>query len=281
MKYTVAIKTPLELLKRIPQPELWLHLHPYALSYLVFDPGQNKVMDLDVKVLGLDPSKAITTDMLTSWMAENEHLLQLNYSKVIIAVHSNTFTILPEASDHPDKILETLGYIHQPGEQILADPIRPGFIMYYTLPETVSEFMEHRFHQVQWHSGDYGSIRFRNSKLSFKNHLVAHLYGEDLSISLKQNGQIQYFNKFAIKAKEDLLYYIRLSYDQLQLNPNEFATYLYGFIEEKSPAFSTSYGYIRNFEIDRTLKHGLGYLHIDEHIPMHYYVNLLALGPCV
>ena len=67
-----------------------------------------------------------------------------------------------------------------------------------------------------------------------------------------------YYNKFPIKAKEDLLYYLRLSYEHLGLNLNEFPTELYGFIEEKSPMYSTAYGYIRNFEIDRIFSRPFG-----------------------
>ncbi len=237
-------------------------------------------MDFDAKVLGNDVSKELSTDTLATWFSDHAHLLQLNYNKVLIAAHSNTFTILPEKSEHPEKILEALGYAVHPADKIYLEEIQPDFLIYYTLPGAIVDFLEHRFHNITWHFSDLGSIKFKNSKLSFKNHIVAHLYGEDLSISLIKDDKLHFFNKFTVKAKEDLLYYIRLTYDQLELNPNEFATYLYGFIEEKSPAFSTSYGYIRNFEIDRTLKHGLGYLHIDEDIPLHYYLHVLALGKC-
>ncbi len=230
--------------------------------------------------MGSEISRELTTDTLAIWFSDNPHLLQLNYSKVLIAVHSNVFTILPDKTEQPRNILETLGYSIKNSDRIFMDEIETDFLLYYTISESIVDFLEHRFQNINWHFGDIGSIKFKNTKLSFKNHLVAHLYGEDLSIALKKDGKLFFFNKFLVKAKEDLLYYIRLSYDQLQLNPNEFATYLYGFIEEKSPAFSTSYGYIRNFEIDRTLKHGLGYLHTDEDIPMHYYINLLALGKC-
>lgn len=268
-------------MKRIQKPELWLHLHPYALSFAVFDPESKKVVELEAKVLGQDASKSVTADMLGNWLNEHEPLLQLHFNRVLVAVHSPVFTILPEHSDDPRTVLETLGYTPGTDDRILEDVIAPDFILYYTLPRALAEFLEHRFSGIEWHFADLGSMRFQNAKLSFRNHLLANLYGDDLSLALKQGGKVTYFNKFNVKAKEDLLYYIRLAYDQLRLNPNEFSTYLYGYLEEKSPLYSTAFGYIRNFEIDRTLKHGLGYLHTDEHLPFHYYLNLLALGPCV
>jgi hypothetical protein len=139
-------------------------------------------------------------------------------------------------------------------------------------------FIENHLPNVEFYCGDYGLLNFYNAKLSFKQYLAANLYGEELTVCFKKDAKNIYYNKFPVKAKEDLLYYLRLAYEHLGLNLNEFPTYLYGFVEEKSPMYSTSYGYIRNFEIDRTLKNTLPFLYSIDDIPLHYYINLLGLG---
>lgn len=255
-----------------------VHLHPYCFSYAVLDKESNKIVHFDAKVTDHQSGRFISLDSISTWFSVHQEVFNLSYRATKAAIYSPEYTILPEKTDNAKAIFTTLGYSEKEDITYLKNKISEHFWVYYSLTDKTINFIENHLPAVEFYYVDFGILHFYNSKLSFKNYLIAHLYGEELSVCYKKDGKNFYFNKFPVKAKEDLLYYLRLSYEHLQLDLNEFPAYIYGFIEEKSPMYSTSYVYIRNMEIDRTLKNTLPFMYAMEEIPLHYYINLLGLG---
>lgn len=255
-----------------------MHLHPYCFSYAIVDPELRKIMAFDAQVMNLQVGHALSPDSIAAWFAAQHDVFSLPFSNCKVAVYAPQFSVLPGKTEKPAEFFRMLGYAVDEQMTFLKNKIQEEFYVYYTLSDKIINYIENQLPNVEFFSGDHGLLHFYNPKLSFRNYLAANLYGEDLTICYKKNGQDIFYNKFTVKAKEDLLYFLRLAYEKLELSLNEFPTYLYGFIEEKSPMYSTSYGYIRNFEIDRTLKNTLPYLYATEDIPLHYYINLLGLG---
>lgn len=255
-----------------------MHLHPYCFSFLLIDRDLNKIVEFDAKVLNQPLQKFLIADSISMWFQENQNILSLPFKNSKVAIYSPEFTILPDKTDKIKDVFSLLGYTQNENITYLKNKFGENFWVYYSLPDKLINFIENNLVNVEFYCGDFGLLNFYNSKLSFKNYLAANLYGEELTICYKKDQQNFYYNKFPVKAKDDLLYYLRLSYEHLELNLDEFPTYLYGFIEEKSPMYSTTYGYIRNFEIDRTLKSTLPLSISIEDIPMHYYINLLGLA---
>jgi len=255
-----------------------VHLHPNCFSFAVLDKETNKIVHFDAKVTELQYDRFLSLDSIATWFSVHQEIFNLPYRISRVAIYSPEYTILPEKTENAKSLFAVLGYSAKDDITYLKNKISDTFWIYYSLPDKTINFIENHLPGVEFYNCDYGMLEFYNTKLSFKNYLAAHLYGEELSVCYKKDGLNLYFNKFPVKAKEDLLYYLRLSYEHLQLDLNEFPSYIYGFIEEKSPMYSTSYGYIRNLEIDRTLKSTLPFSYSIEEIPLHYYINLLGLG---
>ncbi|MCC6515512.1 MAG: DUF3822 family protein [Chitinophagales bacterium] len=254
-----------------------VHLHPYCFSYAIIDKTQHQLIDFEVKVINQQLGKFLHLDTIALWFADHEETFSLPFKTSKVAIYSPEFTILPEKTDKTAELFKLLGYPNSDNITYLKNKISDTFYVYYSLPDKTINFIENHLPNVEFFCIDYGLLNFYNSKLSFKNYVAANLYGEELTICYKRNNENLYYNKFPVKGKEDLLYYLRLTYEHLELSLNEFPTYLYGFIEEKSPMYSTTYGYIRNFEIDRTLKNTLSLRMTIEDIPLHYYINLIGL----
>lgn len=273
-----SIKASIDILRRAKQLELLIHLHPYCFSYAIIDREINQVIDFDAKILEQSIGKFLHNDSVAVWFSDHQDIFGLPMLTSKVAIYSPEFTVLPDKTDKPSDIFRLLGYTENEQHTFLKNKIKDDFYVYYALPDKTINFIENQLPNAEFYFSDYGLLKFHNSKLNFKNYLAANLYGEELTIYYKKEGVNMYYNKFPVKAKEDLLYYLRLSYEHLNLDINEFPTVLYGFIEEKSPMYSTAYGYIRNFEIDRTLKNTLPFLYGVSDISLHYYMNLLGLG---
>lgn len=255
-----------------------LHLHPYCFSYAIIDRELNQIIDFEAKVLEQQPGKFLHNDSIAIWFADLQEIFNLPFKNSKVAIYSPEFAVLPDKTDKPAEVFKLLGFSENEHITYLKNKISDSFYVYYSLPDKTINFIENHLPNVEFYCIDYGLLHFYNTKLSFKSYLSANLYGEELTICYKKATGNFYYNKFPVKAKEDLLYYLRLSYEHLELDLNEFPTYLYGFIEEKSPMYSTTYGYVRNFEIDRTLKNTLPFIYGVEEIQLHYYINLLGLG---
>ncbi len=262
----------------MPNLELLVHLHPYCFSYAVVDKDLNKVVSFEAKVLAQPTGKFLIADSIALWFRDHEEIFALPYKTSKVSLYSPEFTVLPEKSEKAGEVFQMLGYSTSEDITYLKNKISSSFYVYYSLPDRTIDYIDNNLPNAEFYCMDYGLLNFYNSKLSYKNYLAANLYGQELTLCYKKDEQNFYYNKFPVKAKEDLLYYLRLAYEHLELDLNEFPSVLYGFIEEKSPMYSTSYGYIRNLEIDRTLKNTLPFIYSIEDIPLHYYINLLGLG---
>jgi len=255
-----------------------VHLHPYCFSYAIIDRDLNQIIDFEAKVLGQSTGRFIHNDSIAIWFSDHHDIFGLPFKTSKVAVYSPEFTVLPDKTDKPAEVFRLLGFSDSDNITYLKNKLSDSFYVYYSLPDKTINFIEKHLPNVEFYSIDFGLLNFYNNKLSFKNYMAANLYGEELTLCYKKASGNFYYNKFPVKAKEDLLYYLRLAYEHLELDLNEFPTYLYGYVEEKSPMYSTTYGYIRNFEIDRTLKNILPFLYGVEEMQLHYYINLLGLG---
>ena len=270
------IKPNIDILKRSTQLELCLHLHPHCFSYLILNTENNQIIDFE-KYSFTNPTNEILLSELKMWFTQNQEILHLSFKVSKVAIFAEIFTVLPEKSEKPAEVFEMLGYNIKPDTSIFKDKIEDNFFVYYQLDDELIRFLDNQVVNAEFYCGDSGLLRFYNNRIAYKSYLAAYVYGEDLVICHKKDNHNYYYNRFKIKAKEDLLYYLQLAYEQLGLDKNEYPTYLYGFIEEKSPMYSTSYSYIRNFEIDLTLKNTLPFLYAVEDFPLHYFVNLWGL----
>lgn len=255
-----------------------MHLHPHCFSYALVDMDLNKIVDFDAKTLNQPLGKFILADSVSLWYKDNESVLSLPFKSSKVAIYSPEYTVLPEKTDNASEVFRHLGFMQNENCTYLKNKICNEFYVYYAVQDKLINYIENTLVNVEFYCCDYGLLHFYNNKLSFKDYIAANVYGGELTISLKKNNANLFYNKFPIKAKEDLLYYLRLAYEQLDLDMNSFPTFLYGFIEEKSPMYSTSYGFIRNLEIDRTLKNTLPFTYSIEDIALHYYINLVGLG---
>jgi len=72
---------------------------------------------------------------------------------------------------------------------------------------------------------------------------------EHFEIIVLENNQLKLYNTFGYHTKEDFIYYILFTAEQLDLNPEEFPLVLLGNIKESYSLYEIAYTYIRNVSI--------------------------------
>jgi hypothetical protein len=72
--------------------------------------------------------------------------------------------------------------------------------------------------------------------------------GNSFEIVVTKNKKLELYNCFDFKTKEDFIYYILFTAEQLNLNPEEFELILLGDIEKESELYTILYQYIRKIK---------------------------------
>jgi len=75
-----------------------------------------------------------------------------------------------------------------------------------------------------------------------------HVSKSTFDIVIIKNSNLQFFNIFEYKTKEDFMYYVLFTLEQLELSTEETLVSVLGDIEEDSDLFRLMYTYIRNID---------------------------------
>ena len=65
-------------------------------------------------------------------------------------------------------------------------------------------------------------------------------------IVVVENNLLKFYNRFEYITKEDFIYYLLFTAEQLQLNPEEFPLVLMGTIDQEDEFYKIAYKYIRD-----------------------------------
>lgn len=76
--------------------------------------------------------------------------------------------------------------------------------------------------------------------------MFVHVQKEHFEIVVVENRKLLFYNTFNYNTKEDFIYYILFTAEQLALDPETFPLYLLGKIDEGDPFYTMVYTYVRN-----------------------------------
>jgi Protein of unknown function (DUF3822) len=79
--------------------------------------------------------------------------------------------------------------------------------------------------------------------------MYVHVSHKHFEIIVLENNKLNLYNTFDYVTKEDFIYYILFTAEQLQLNPEEFPLVLLGHVTKEDSLFEIAYKYIRNVSL--------------------------------
>ncbi len=181
-----------------------------------------------------------------------ENNLQREFEEVVILFSNNLYTLIPEsyfieeeASTYlkfNTKILKTDIVAHD----MLAHDLVNVYIPYTNINNYFFD--------------KYGEFEFKHNvsvlieAILAKNHegLNAQVYLNDYSsyydLVIIQNNKLLLANTFIYDTKEDFIYYLLFTAEQLQIDPSEFKLWLLGDITKDSENFDIAYTYVKNID---------------------------------
>ena len=82
--------------------------------------------------------------------------------------------------------------------------------------------------------------------------MFVDVWERQISVVVLENKKVLFSNSFTFTSKEDFIYYLLFTAEQLGLNTNEFPLFFTGDILEETEIYKIAYQYIRNVDFLRS-----------------------------
>ena len=182
-----------------------------------------------------------------------EELLQIKYKSVSVTHFNNLVAQVPAPFFNKNNIAEYLQYTVKvlENDYITFDKINNSDIVNVYIPfVNINNFLIETFGAFIFkHSS---TVLIENLLNNYKNldgdFCFVNVSNFNFEIVVIKNKKLELFNCFSFKTKEDYIYYILFTAEQLNLNPEEFKLILLGDIEKESELYNILYQYVRNVE---------------------------------
>lgn len=182
-----------------------------------------------------------------------EELLQRNYKTVFVSHFNNLVNQVPQPLFNKNGLANYLQYTVKVLENdfIAYDELNNSEIINVYIPfVNVNNFLLDTYETfVYKHSS---TVLIENLLNQYKNlegsFFFVNVTGKHFEIVVIKNKKLELFNFFSFNTKEDFIYYILFTAEQLNLNPEEFELILMGDIEKESELYAIVYLYIRNIK---------------------------------
>ena len=82
-------------------------------------------------------------------------------------------------------------------------------------------------------------------KNAVKPKMYVNICNEYFEVVVVENGQLKFYNSFEYYTKEDFIYYVLFTAEQIGLNPEYFELILTGNVDSKDELYTIAYKYVR------------------------------------
>lgn len=208
---------------------------------------------------------------------KNDDLLKLKYKTVSVSHFNDLVSQVPLPFFDKNHLSQYLKYTIKvlENDYITYDQLQNSEIVNVYIPfVNINNFL----------IDTYGSFEFKHSSTILIEKLLSEFKNSDgdfcfvnvsknnFELVILKDKKVTLFNCFSFKTKEDFIYYILFTIEQLNLNPEELKLILLGNIDAQSELFSILFKYIRNVDFYRPTNFSS---FLKETIPAHSNFTLL------
>jgi len=184
----------------------------------------------------------------------DEPLLKNNFHSVSVSHINELATLVPKPLFDQDKLKEYVNFNTKvyADDQLVYDEIKNHDIVSVYIPYTnINNFLLDHFKEFEFKH--YSNILIESLlniyKYSLVPHMFAHIDNNHFELVVIANKKLQLYNTFKFSTKEDFIYYVLFTAEQLKLNPEKFELVVLGTIEKDDELFKIAYKYIRNVSL--------------------------------
>ena len=247
---TIQKKTRIEKTSNI---KLSIHISLNGLSFCIIDLISKEIDFLRTYSLSKNSTPKELLKTLKKGFKENGELRN-SFSSVKIIHYNNLSTVVPEPLFDKKNALSYLKFNSKilQNDYIAYDRIFNNECVNVFIPYVnINNYIFKMFDSFVYNH--YSSIILEKVKLNEKNTTTPSLYLNininHMEITYFVKNKLVFYNRFDFNTKEDVMYYLLFTIDQLKLNPEEIPVVITGNISEDDDNYKIIYKYIRNVSI--------------------------------
>jgi len=207
--------------------------------------------DYTFEELNNNPQKLL--ENVTS-IFKDQTLLQKKYHSISVNHRNELATLVPKSLFDEEKLGAYVSFNTKvyKNDQIVYDEIKNHDIISVYIPYTnINNFLLDQFKEFEFKHNSNILIESLLSiyKYSLVPHMFAHIHNNHFELVVIADKKLQLYNTFRFSTKEDFIYYVLFTAEQLKLNPEKFELVLLGAIEKDDELFNIAYTYIRNVSL--------------------------------
>jgi len=200
---------------------------------------------------------AQTPEMLLGRVEEifqKEKLLQHKYGSVNVSHVNELSSLVPKSLFDENKLKDYVRYSSKTydNDYVVYDELENHNLINVYIPfVNVNNFFLDRFGSFEYRhfSTTLISNLLDTYKFSEHPHLFVHLDKSRIYVVAISKNKLQLYNSFSFKTKEDFIYYILFTAEQLEMNPETLELVLSGEIDKENEFFKIAYTYVRKVSL--------------------------------
>jgi len=220
-----------------------------GLSFCIVDTIENNILFLK-EIQFNEQKNPLELEKLLITEFDTTTLLQQEFKQVNLIHQNNICTFVPKGLYDEKNLIEYLKFNNKIFESdfIAVDEIATKEIMSVYVPfVNINNFFFELFGSFEYHHASTILIEQLLKVSTFTtNKLYCNISATSFELIHIKNGKLNLFNSFEYNSKEDFIYYILFSIEQLQLNTETIDLILLGDIGLDDELYSIIYQYIRN-----------------------------------
>ena len=196
-------------------------------------------------------SKDNTATEITE-IINNDAILKADFSSQSVAFVNFPSTLVPSKLYKKEEAETLLAFNTKVNGTVLADNIvSQKAHLIYSVPESILTIVSNFFPKAKYKSQESILIQQYSQLNNEKKKAYLYLNEQKVGITIFDGDKLIFNNSFKYTSKEDLLYYVLFSFEQLKLSPDSIEVTVFGTIEDTDESFSLMYKYIRNIKLGK------------------------------
>jgi len=219
-----------------------------GLSFCIVDTTENNIVFLKELIFDKQYNPIELEERLNAEF-ESNYLLQGEFKKVILIHHNNLCSFVPQALFNEDSLVDYLKFNNKIFESdfIAHDVLTiPEMVSVYVPFVNLNNYFFDRFTDFEYQHANTILVQQVLQKAAvFTNKLYCNVHQNSFELIHIKDGKLNLFNSFNYNTKEDFIYYLLFTIEQLQLDTETIELILLGDIGVDDDLYSICYEYIR------------------------------------
>ncbi len=185
---------------------------------------------------------------------KKERALQKRYGSVNISHVNQLSSLVPKSLFDEGRIRDYLKFSSKTytNDYVVHDDIDNHNMVNVYIPfVNVNNFFLERFGSFEYKHFSTVLVNKLLNTFKFSEHpkMFAHIGKKQFEILVIADDKLLFYNSFNYQTKEDFIYYVLFTAEQLGLNPEKFDLVLAGIIDTESELFKLAYCYVRKVSL--------------------------------